>query len=57
MWNHHLVAVAFVINVIGVTRQKPASIIIIDACLWLPAASPGIRNVRENTWGLLIEVK
>lgn len=57
MRDHHLVAVAFVIHVISIAGEKAASIIIIDARLWLAAASPGIRNVCENTRGLLIKIK
>jgi hypothetical protein len=58
MWNHHLIAVAFVIHVIGIASEKPASIIIVYAHLWLTATtSPGIRNVWENTCRLLIEIK
>jgi len=56
MRDHHLIAVAFVIHVISITGEKPASIIIINAHLWL-TATPCIRDICENTRGLLIKIK
>ena len=56
MREHHLIAVAFVIHVISIACEKPTSIIIINAHLWL-TATPCIRDIWENTRGLLIKIK